>query len=219
MGLLWMVSFRQSNRQEKKIERCCLSGAGAGRVLGTCRQSHPLLWKAPDSMKLLEYDPQNQVVTVGAGMSLKKLQTELQNHHQWLPLRPFFATMEHSLGGLAATAACGPERMVYGTVRDLLLGLRFINGKGQLISAGGRVVKNVAGYDITRLMVGSAGTLGLITELTLKVATIPERCCALTAEGSLDACAGAAAEIIASNLWPTAIVAVPTEPAKAGQFS
>jgi glycolate oxidase FAD binding subunit len=167
--------------------------------------------------EIIEYDPPNQVVTIGAGLSLEELQTKLQNHNQWLPLRPPFATMQHSLGGLAATAACGPERMVYGSVRDLLLGLRFVNGRGQLISAGGRVVKNVAGYDITRLMVGSAGTLGMITEMTLKVATIPERCCALISQGSLDACAGAAAGIIASNLWPTYIVAVPTEPATADQ--
>jgi glycolate oxidase subunit GlcD len=194
-------------------------GCGSRQDFGNLSSVEPTPLESSGLDEIIEYDPQNQVVTVGAGMSLKKLQTELQNHNQWLPLRPIFSTMEHSLGGIAATAACGPERMVYGTVRDLLLGLRFINAKGQLISAGGRVVKNVAGYDITRLMVGSAGTLGLITELTLKVATITERCCALTAEGSLDACAGAAAEIIASNLWPTAIAAVQTVPTKAGQFS
>lgn len=193
-------------------------GCGSRQGFGNLSSSAPTPLESSGLDEILEYDPQNQVVTVGAGMSLKKLQAELQNHHQWLPLRPFFATMDHSLGGIVATAACGPERMVYGAVRDLLLGLRFINGKGQLISAGGRVVKNVAGYDITRLMVGSAGTLGLITELTLKVATIPEVCCALTAEGSLDACAGAAAEIITSNLWPTTIAAVPAEPIKAGQI-
>lgn len=171
-----------------------------------------------DFDKILEYDQQGQVMTVGAGISLEKMQAELQGNNQWLPLRPSLPTMEHSLGGLAATAACGPERMVYGTMRDLLLGLRFISGKGQLISAGGRVIKNVAGYDITRLLVGSAGTLGLITELTLKVATIPECCRALTAEGSLNVCASVAAEILASNLLPTYIVAVPAEPLKDGQF-
>ena len=162
--------------------------------------------------EIIEYDPPNQVVTVGAGLSLEKLQAELQCHNQWLPLRPPFATRAHSLGGLAATAACGPERMVYGSVRDLMLGLRFVDSRGRLILAGGKVVKNVAGYDITRLMVGSAGTLGMITEMTLKVATFPERCCALTVHGTLNDCAKAAAEIIQSNLWPTCIVAVPAEP-------
>ena len=141
--------------------------------------------------EIVDYDPANQVVTIGAGLSLEKLQTDLQRHNQWLPLRPPFATLVHSLGGLAATAACGPERMTYGGVRDLMLGLRFISGRGKLISAGGQVVKNVAGYDITRLMVGSAGTLGMIVEMTLKVATLPERCCALKAHGPLYACAKA----------------------------
>lgn len=162
--------------------------------------------------EIIEYDPPNQVVTVGAGLSLAKLQTELQCHNQWLPLRPPFANRSHSLGGLAATAACGPERMVYGSVRDLMLGLRFVDGRGRLITAGGKVVKNVAGYDITRLMVGSAGTLGMITEMTLKVATLPERCCALTTHGTLNDCAKAAAGIVQSNLWPTCIAAVPAEP-------
>jgi glycolate oxidase subunit GlcD len=165
--------------------------------------------------EIIEYDSPNQVVTVGAGLTLQNLQDELKSHNQWLPLRPPFSTAKHSLGGLVATAACGPERMVYGSVRDLLLGLRFISGKGLLVSAGGRVVKNVAGYDITRLMAGSAGTLGFITELTLKVATIPERCCALTAEGSLDACSGAATDIIQSDLWPTYIAAVSADSAHA----
>jgi FAD/FMN-containing dehydrogenase len=159
--------------------------------------------------EIIDYDPPNQVVTAGAGMTLENLQIELKRHNQWLPLRPLFATNEHSLGGLAATGACGPERMVYGALRDHLLGLRFINGKGQLISAGGRVVKNVAGYDITRLMTASAGTLGFITELTLKVATIPERCCALTVQGPLDACSQAAGDIIKSNLWPIYVAAAP----------
>ena len=165
--------------------------------------------------KIIEYDPPNQVVTAGAGLSLQDLQDKLESYNQWLPLRPPFSTGRHSLGGLVATGACGPERMVYGCVRDLLLGLRFVNGKGQLVSAGGRVVKNVAGYDITRLMAGSAGTLGFITELTLKVATIPERCCALTAEGSLDACSGVAGDIIKSDLWPAYIAAVPSDSAPA----
>ena len=193
-------------------------GSGSRQGFGNMSSAEPIPLESSDLDKIIEYDPQNQVVTVGAGMNLKELQAELQNHHQWLPLRPSFATMDHSLGGIAATAACGPERMAYGAVRDLLLGLRFINGKGQLISAGGRVVKNVAGYDITRLMTGSAGTLGLITELTLKVATLPEVCCTLTASGSLEVCANAAGELIASNLWPTFIVAVPAEPQKAGQY-
>ena len=106
--------------------------------------------------------------------------------------------------------------MLYGGMRDLILGLEFINGKGQLISAGGRVVKNVAGYDITRLLVGSSGTLGMITAITLKLATLPERCCAVLAQGTLKTCGEVAAGVIQSNLWPAHMVAVPLEAAETG---
>jgi len=186
-------------------------GCGSRQDFGNLQSGEYILLEGARLDNIIEYDPPNQVITVGAGLSLETLQGELQEYNQWLPLRSPFASMQHSLGGLAATAACGPERLLYGSVRDLMLGLRFINGKGQLISAGGRVVKNVAGYDITRLMVGSSGTLGMITEMTLKVATIPERCCALTAHGLLNDCAEVAAQIIQSNLWPAYIVAVPID--------
>jgi len=186
-------------------------GCGSRQDFGNLQSGEHILLESARLDNIIAYDPPNQVITVGAGLSLETLQRELQGHNQWLPLRPPFASMHHSLGGLAATAACGPERMVYGSVRDLMLGLRFINGKGQLISAGGRVVKNVAGYDVTRLMVGSFGTLGIITEMTLKLATIPERCCALTAHGMLNDCAAVAAQILQSNLWPAYIVAVPMD--------
>ncbi|UCF92723.1 MAG: FAD-binding protein [Desulfobacterales bacterium] len=159
--------------------------------------------------EVIAYDPPNQVVTVGAGMSLEALQGELQAHHQWLPVRPPCALQGHTAGGLAALGACGPERLFYGAPRDLLLGLRFINAGGQLITAGGQVVKNVAGYDMARLLTGSAGTLGFITALTLRVATLPERCTAITAEGTLDQCAQMASALLTSNLWPTFVTAVP----------
>jgi FAD/FMN-containing dehydrogenase len=104
--------------------------------------------------------------------------------------------------------------MLYGAPRDLLLGLRFINGRGYLISTGGKVVKNVAGYDMTRLLAGSAGTLGFITEITFRIAMIPERCAAVTACGTLDACSAGASEFIRSNLEPAFIVALPDDTGK-----
>jgi glycolate oxidase subunit GlcD len=164
---------------------------------------------------VIEYDPPNQVITVGAGMSFKALQEHLQVHHQWLPLRPPFFKESSTIGRLVALAACGPERLLYGAPRDLLLGLRFINSAGRLITAGGRVVKNVAGYDITRLIAGSAGTLGFITEGTWRVSTIPERCAAITAAGSLDACAATALEILKSNCQPVFVTAMPGNPSGA----
>ncbi|MBW2436050.1 MAG: FAD-binding protein [Deltaproteobacteria bacterium] len=159
--------------------------------------------------EILEFDPYNQFVSVGAGVALHDLQRQLSKHNQWLPLRPSFAIQDHSIGGVMALAACGPERMHYGAPRDLILGLRFLNGSGQRISTGGKVVKNVAGYDMTRLMIGSAGTLGLITEITCRVMTIPERCSAIGAEGTLSACASLASEVITSHLVPVFVVIMP----------
>jgi len=98
-----------------------------------------------------------------------------------------------------------------------LLGLRFINSSGQLISGGGRVVKNVAGYDITRLITGSAGTLGFISEATWRVSTIPERCAAITAVGPLDTCATTAINIVQSTLSPIYVTARPCPSASGRQ--
>ena len=158
---------------------------------------------------VIEYDPPNQVITVGAGMSLTALQEHLKDSNQWLPLRPPFFNSNSTIGGLVALASCGPERMAYGAPRDLLLGLRYIDSRGRQVTAGGRVVKNVAGYDMTRLITGSAGTLGFISEATWRVSTIPERCAAITAIGSLNACAATALDIIQSKLSPIYVTCLP----------
>ena len=160
---------------------------------------------------VVDYDPANQVITVEAGMSLSGLQEVLGRSGQWLPLRPP-QHRKHTLGGLTALGLCGPERLRYGAPRDLVLGLKFVSGTGELIAAGGRVVKNVAGYDLTRLLVGSAGTLGLITELTFRVLSVPEYCVTVTASGSLDLCARAAGQVLRSKLEPNLLVAVPDDP-------
>jgi glycolate oxidase subunit GlcD len=158
---------------------------------------------------VIEYDPPNQVITVGAGMPLATLQEQLRSNNQWLPIRPPFFTANSTIGSLVALAACGPERMAYGSPRDLLLGLRYIDSNGTLVTAGGRVVKNVAGYDMTRLITGSAGTLGFISEVTWRVSTVPERCAAIAAVGSLDACAATANEIVQSKLSAIYVTCIP----------
>lgn len=149
---------------------------------------------------ITELDPANQVVTAGAGMTLGAIQQALAPHNQWVPLRPAFGLLDRTIGAITAMGACGPERMAYGAPRELLLGLRFIDGRGRVIRAGGRVVKNVAGYDVTRLMAGSAGTLGLITRVTLRTATRPQRCAAVSGTGVLDDCARLAGSVLNSRL-------------------
>jgi glycolate oxidase subunit GlcD len=172
------------------------SGRAAGAPLSTAELG-----------RLIELDPPNQVVIAGAGMRLAALQAELAPRNQWLPLRPPLALLARTLGGIAATNACGPERLAYGAPRDLLLGLRFVDGRGRVLNAGGRVVKNVAGYDLTRLIAGSAGALGVITQVTLRTATRPERCIAVSAAGPLSACGPAALEILGSRLAPALVAA------------
>ena len=169
------------------------------------------LIESAELSSVVDYDPANQVITVGAGISLSALQELLAKNGQWLPLRPA-QHQKHTLGGLAALGLCGSERLRYGAPRDLLLGLKFVSGTGDSIAAGGRVVKNVAGYDLTRLLVGSAGTLGLIVELTFRILSVPEYCVAVTASGSLKQCARAAGQVLQSRLEPNLVVAVPDDP-------
>ena len=109
---------------------------------------------------VIEYDAANQLAVFGAGTTLPMAQAVLAENRQWIPIRPPLAA-DCTVGGIVALGACGPERAYYGAPRDRLLGLKFVSGSGRHISAGGKVMKNVAGYDITRLLSGSAGTLGL----------------------------------------------------------
>lgn len=190
------------------------TGSGTCVDFGNVSDPPTIPLQSASLSEIIAYDPPNQVITVGAGITLETLQKELGAHHQWLPVRPPLALQQHSLGGIVALGISGPERLLYGAPRDLLLGLRFIDGKGRIISAGGKVVKNVAGYDMTRLLTGSAGTLGFLTAVTCRIATIPEQCAAGTAHGQLADCLAAAAEIIQSKLWPAFVTAIPKDHAE-----
>jgi glycolate oxidase subunit GlcD len=189
-------------------------GSGTFSRFGNLPRGDTLSLTSLSMADVIEYDPPNQVITVEAGISLSALQAHLKANNQWLPLRPPFFSDSSTIGGLIALAACGPERMAYGAPRDLLLGLRYINNNGVLITTGGRVVKNVAGYDMTRLLTGSAGTLGFISEASWRVSTIPERCAAITAKGSLGACAATAREIVQSKLSPIYVTCKPADNTK-----
>ncbi len=119
---------------------------------------------------VISYEPSELVVTVRAGTSLKELEALLAAQGQCLPFEPpHFGQSVATVGGMVASGLSGPARASVGAVRDYVLGLKLINGRGELLSFGGQVMKNVAGYDVSRLMVGAMGTLGLITELSLKV--------------------------------------------------
>jgi FAD/FMN-containing dehydrogenase len=195
------------------VENRALMPLGGGSLAGAgnlpTRPTAPLRTEALSGM--IELDAANQYFTAGAGMTLAAIQEALAPHNQWLPLRPAFGLLRRTIGGITATGALGPERIAYGAPRELLLGLRFIDGRGRLINAGGRVVKNVAGYDMTRLIAGSAGTLGLITRVTMKTATRPERCAVLSACGVPEACSSLAAQVLGSSLGAVFAAAAPDD--------
>jgi glycolate oxidase FAD binding subunit len=139
-----------------------------------------------------EYAPADLTVTAGAGVTLGELDARLAPNGQFLPLDPPGAAGA-SLGAVLARADSGPLRLGYGTPRDHVLGLQLVTGDGRILELGGRVMKNVAGYDLVRLVVGSRGTLGLITRATVRLRPLPraDATVALRAPGP-DACAAAA---------------------------
>lgn len=122
---------------------------------------------------VIDYQPADMTVTVEAGVGLGALADLLGTRGQWLPIDPPLPERQ-TVGGLIAANLWGPCRVSQGRIRDLLLGLRVARPDGTLVKAGGRVVKNVAGYDLPKLYVGSLGTLGVIVEATMKVQPTPE---------------------------------------------
>ncbi len=122
---------------------------------------------------IVSYEPSELVVTVRAGTPLTELESALAEQGQYLPFEPpHFATSTGNVatvGGMVASGLGGPARAAVGNVRDYVLGVKIINGKGELLTFGGQVMKNVAGYDVSRLMTGAMGTLGVIAEVSLKV--------------------------------------------------
>lgn len=122
---------------------------------------------------IVEYTPGDLTLTARAGTTLQEIRETVGAHNQWLALDPF-GTDAGTLGATIATASAGPLATRFGTPRDLALGLEFADGRGTTIRGGGRVVKNVAGFDLTRLLTGSWGTLGVITEVTVRLHARPE---------------------------------------------
>jgi FAD/FMN-containing dehydrogenase len=123
--------------------------------------------------EVAHFDPADLTVSVGAGMPLAKLNAMLREHNQFLPLLvPYYS--HATIGGAIAAGLDSPLRNAYGTPRDFLLGAEFIDGAGNKIKSGGRVVKNVTGYDLHKLLIGSCGTLAVITRLNFRTFPIPE---------------------------------------------
>jgi glycolate oxidase FAD binding subunit len=148
-------------------------GTGERMGLGNLPARVDLVVEMSRLSALREHAPDDLIATVKAGITLEALRAQLARRRQFLPLDPLVGT-SRTVGGVVAVNDSGPLRLRYGTARDLLLGVRFVQADGTLTWGGARVVKSVTGYDIPKLLVGSLGTLGILGELTLRLHTVPE---------------------------------------------
>jgi glycolate oxidase FAD binding subunit len=154
-------------------------GGGSKRDIGNPDRTTDLLSMARFD-RMVDYDPAELVLTVGAGVTLAHIEALLATHEQMLAFEPFdFAAVSgrppgaSTIGGIVAAGIAGPRRVSAGNVRDHVLGFSGVSGRGEAFVAGGRVVKNVTGYDVSKLMCGSWGQLAVLTQVSLKVLPRP----------------------------------------------
>src|SRR5919108_3018793 len=149
-------------------------GAGTLQHLGAPPPPDAVVLETGALGRLVDYTPGDLTITVEAGMPIDALQATLGEQGQWLPWDPP-APGAATVGGLLAAGASGPLRLGFGSPRDWVLGMRVALGDGRLVKSGGKVVKNVAGYETHKLHIGALGTLGVIIDVTFKVSPLPER--------------------------------------------
>jgi glycolate oxidase FAD binding subunit len=163
---------------------------------------------------VLEYQPEEYTFTALAGTRVKDVTALLAAKGQYLPFDPLLAERGATLGGSVAAGANGPGRQRYGGARDFLLAVQFVDGHGSLVRGGAKVVKNAAGFDLPKLMVGSLGRLGVLVELTFKVFPAPEAHATLALSyPGLDA---ALKDVVRLSLSPLELHALDLEPAEKG---
>jgi len=148
-----------------------IRGGGTKAWYGEAPAGEPLATGALRGIS--SYEPSELVVTVRAGTPLPELEAALAEKGQCLPFEPPRFGAASTVGGMVAAGLAGPARAAVGGVRDYVLGASLLNGRAEVLSFGGQVMKNVAGYDVARLLAGSMGTLGVICEVSLKVLPVP----------------------------------------------
>lgn len=179
-------------------------GSGSKQALGAKPLAADIVLDTCRFNRVVDYDAPNLTVTVQAGVTLGELKSVLATQGNFLPLDAPLAAS--TIGGVIATNSSGPKRLLYGSARDLTLGISAVLPRGGCVRFGGKVMKNVAGYDMTKLLIGSFGTLGVITEVTLRLLPLPEMASTLVATfSSLDKAADLVTEILASQLNPSAV--------------
>ena len=168
-------------------------GGGSKSFLGRTPQGEP--FQVGSHRGIVAYEPTELVITARAGTTLTEIEAVLTDSGQMLAFEPPHFGASATLGGTVASALSGPRRPYAGAARDFVLGVKMLSGEGRTLTFGGQVMKNVAGYDLSRLMVGAMGTLGVLLEISLKVLPLPAQ--TTTLGFSLDA----AAAIEKMNEW------------------
>ena len=178
--------------------------AGARTLSSTEHARDSILLSTREMCAMVEHVPADLTATAEAGLSLASLNASLANANQWLPLDPP-AVNTATLGGVAATGLGGAHSYAYGLPRNLIIGMKVLLADGQLIRAGGKVVKNVAGYDLCKLFTGSYGTLGLILELTFKLRPLPRASSTIIVSAESGELTNFAADLMSAPLSPVAV--------------
>lgn len=180
------MNFSEIQNTVTESNQILVSGSGSKSALSSSESVTSLNIRSLSG--ILEYDPGEYTFTALAGTPVAEVEAELAKHGQYLPFDPPLVKAGATLGGTVASGLSGAGRQRYGGVRDFLVGVRFVDGKGQLVRGGGKVVKNAAGFDFPKLMVGSLGQFGVLVELSFKVFPKPQTYMTLQApQSSLDA--------------------------------
>ncbi|HLS21706.1 MAG TPA: glycolate oxidase subunit GlcE [Paenalcaligenes sp.] len=164
----WSAKVTEAQAQRTPL---ILQGAGSKEFYG-----HPPAGQVLDVSGyrgVVDYEPSELVITARGGTPVAEIEALLAEQGQFLAFEPPLYSPQSTLAGCVAAGLAGPRRAQAGGVRDFMLGVKIIDGQGRLLTFGGQVMKNVAGYDVSRLMAGSLGTLGIITELSIKVLPLP----------------------------------------------
>ncbi len=181
-------------------------GGGTMLHLGNPPRELDLVVSTARMDEVIEHVPGDQVVRVQAGMRLGELQERLAGSNQMIGVDPPEERAGATIGGVVAANSSGPRRYRYGTVRDLIIGITVVLADGTVAKAGGKVVKNVAGYDLAKLFTGSLGTLGVIASANFRLHPLPEAAQTVTVELADTAAAGQAAQaVLHSQLVPSAV--------------
>ena len=167
-------TIRQAAKQKRPL---CIRGGGTKDFYGGPVHGYKL--NIGDHRGIVAYEPTELVITARAGTPLAEVEAVLRDKGQMLAFEPPHFGQGATLGGCVAAGLSGPRRPHAGAVRDFVLGVRVLDGKGDDLKFGGQVMKNVAGYDVSRLMAGSLGTLGVLLEVSLKVLPLPAFECTL----------------------------------------